>query len=196
MKAQIQKCVNWNEQRYDQVFNNELAMKLLLEELQELHSADNLVDVLDAVGDISFVVFGIFWKLGFSSESIAIFFDKKLNKLTELDCFISMCETQLQIMDMSDDLPEASYPIISLALHAYFITCTMALRGIGVLHHFDAVVDCICRSNDTKEVQGKVDPSVKANINKGSSFVPPTADLTFILMQAQAEVKNGTKHYS
>ncbi len=66
---------------------------------------------------------------------------------------------------------------LQLATLSTFITALSAIRGAGMQRHFYDVCLAICDSNDTKEVKGKTLAHIKANINKGLGFVPPTLAL-------------------
>ena len=68
----IQRVVDWNSARYPQVYNHQLQVSLLTEEVQELAEAqESPVDTLDALCDITYVAIGAMWKLGLSPDQIA-----------------------------------------------------------------------------------------------------------------------------
>ena len=176
------KCVDWNAARYDQVFNYDLAVKLLLEETEELFTADNLIDRLDAVGDITFVAMGVLWKMGLSAEEIHAFFYKTdLRIMTMFELHDHMNLVLEHIINRVDDSVYGTVPGAYFACYATFITCIQFLQSVKMQGCFYDIVDAICDSNNTKEVKGKVDPAVKANIVKGDSFVPPTQRLEEIV---------------
>ena len=180
-KPITKRAIDWNAVRYDQVFNYELAVKLLLEEIEELHNANLAVEKLDAIGDISFVAIGVFWKLGFSEQQIYdIFYVHDMSKMTLEQAHHWILCIQVIAFDILDTDIEGSYPALTLALYAVFMTCLGEIRGLGVQNIYYDVVHAICDSNDTKvfhELAPKTAPNVKANVNKGLSFVPPTAKL-------------------
>jgi hypothetical protein len=194
------RAILWNSQRYDQVWNHELAVKLLLEETEETVKAmlaGNRVEVLDGVGDIFFVAIGVFWKLGFTEEQVNIIFHQAdLGSLTLLECDIYMDHVMLNCIDVLEAIEAKSgernhaCTAITLALHCCFTVGLNALRCMGLQHEVYNIVHVICNSNATKAIKGKTDPTVKANIDKGSSFIPPTEALRKILTSNDANVTN------
>ena len=72
---------------------------------------------------------------------------------------------------------------IQLALHTTFITALGTLRSIGLQHRFFDIVQAICDSNNTKEVKGKTEAGIKANIDKGDKYISPTNTLAEILAE-------------
>lgn len=171
------RVIAWNMQRYNQEFDYQLAVKLILEETEELYSAITVIDKLDAIGDIAFVAIGVFWKLGLTDEFIrAMLYNKDLRSLDVLAAhdWLILCES-----NSFDVLPheQGAWPAFSLATNALFITALGALRGLNMQKYFYDVIHAIADSNDTKEIKGKVAANVKANISKGDSYVPPTARL-------------------
>lgn len=180
------KCVDWNAARYDQVYNYELAIKLLLEEIEELFEAKSLVDTLDAIGDITFVAMGVLWKLGCTKEEIhAFFYATDLRILTSYELHDHMNYILEHVIHRAKEDDYGTIPGAYLACSAVFVTCFAKLRSLNMQGCFYAIVDAICESNNTKEVKGKTDAAVKANIVKGASYVPPTQVLLEI---AQAYV--------
>ena len=177
MKYATDKCIAWNELRYEQEYDYNLAVKLLLEETNELFASDTIVDVLDAVGDITFVAVGVMWKLGMTNGTIkSYFYDNDLTKVSIEECHNLCCLINNQHMEAMENY-EGGFPGLHLACYSVFITAISALRGIGMQASFYDIFDAICVSNDTKEVKGKTLSSIKANISKGKGFIPPTAKL-------------------
>lgn len=184
----VRKCIAWNEARYDRVYDYNLASKLLIEETLELFQAENDSDRLDAVGDIVFVAIGILWKLGVSPEHIEdilgvnnLYFAGDGAEIEKINVVIDNVQSFL-FDTLSEDL-EAAYPGIALTLYSLFIVALGTLHGMRLQHRFYDVVDAICESNNTKELKGKTDPTVKANLVKGEGFVPPTDALLRILIE-------------
>ena len=68
--------------------------------------------------------------------------------------------------------------------HMIFNICIPELITWNMQSLYFDVVNAICESNNTKEVQGKVDPSIKANIIKGDGFIPPTKQLMKLYKQS------------
>lgn len=189
----VQKCIAWNAARYDQAYDWELAGKLLTEETMELFRAEDPIDKLDAIGDIVFVAIGVFWKLGLREEQIEDIFavhDQYLKTIDLEGIHVNCNNVQAYIFDcISEDL-DGAYPGAALATYCSFMVALGALGGMGMQGSFYDVVMAICDSNDTKEVKGKTDPSVKANVVKGEGFVPPTARLEEIYEQHHARLKS------
>lgn len=190
---EITKCVAWNAARYDQIYDYELAVKLLLEETTELSEASSVVDMLDAIGDITFVAVGIMWKMGMTVEDLeAVFYNKDID-ITKLDTQQAYNYSMFIVNTLIERNPHCNVSIvlpgISLAAFSIFITALTTLRGLGMQDSFFDVFDAICDSNNTKEVKGKSNPSIKANIVKGEGFVPPTKRLREIEASYNAIVK-------
>jgi hypothetical protein len=179
----VTKCVAWNEARYDQVLDANLALSLLAEETDELFESTSQTETLDAIGDIVFVAMGVLWKAGANITAI-----ESLLGITPEDTYFDKFSTRpLYLAHVG-----AIDSILKSAPHVHLAPCIMAINAIygivvprliasGMIADFYNIVDAICESNNTKVVKGKTDPSVKANIDKGSSFIPPTAALQAIL---------------
>jgi len=190
----VSKCVKWNSERYDQVFNKDLSIKLLDEEVSELFNATDVVSKMDAIGDIMFVAIGVLWKAGVNIEDIkALFYtdsngvgiktSDSIHAMATCDSFETYCHETL-IEDLKLYSNEEFYAIF-YAIRASVIIALGAARALGVQRHIIDIVDAICDSNATKEVKGKTDPAIKANIFKGHDFVPPTVRLEAILLAAR-----------
>ena len=175
------RVIDWNAARYDQEYDYELATNLLLEETQELFDAKTAVDKLDAIGDITFVAIGVLWKLGFSERQIYdIFYVHDLTKISPAEAQHWLMNVQSIAMDLINHEQPGSWPGLVHALYSVFNTALSALRGMKCQNIFYDVVHTICDSNDTKEIKGKTPANVKANIDKGTSYKPPT-DALFTL---------------
>lgn len=195
-KGVVQRVIEWNAARYEQEWDYELAIKLLLEETQELYDAPTPVEALDAIGDILFVAIGALWKLGMTQEQIeAIVISTNLHKLKlEEAHYENMC-VQASLFDIPccvDQEKTGAWPALTLIMFSVFITCIGAARSLGVQPYIYEILHIICDSNDTKIVKGKVAANVKANIDKGDSYVAPTAALrklyNFSLNQTNKEL--------
>lgn len=177
----VTKCVAWNAARYEREFDFDLAVNLLLEESDELFSAPSVVELLDAVGDITFVAIGVMWKLGAPIEKIREWFlGAPVASMTSAEAFDHTCMISYHSMDFLDEGSGGAFPALSLAAHLTFVTALGVLRGLGMQSSFYDVVEAVCDSNDTKEVMGKTAAGVKANVVKGSTYVPPTDRLSQI----------------
>lgn len=183
------RAIRWNELRYPRKYDATLAMNLLLEETQELYDAKSDIDKLDAVADICFVAIGVFWKLGLNHRQIYdIFYLHDMRTLDMNQAYDWCMNLQMTALDVIDqDLPGA-WPGFNLATFSVFVTALGAIRGMGMQHVFYDVCMAICVSNDTKSVaKEKTDPSVKANVNKGDTYVAPTSRLLEIYQHVLKE---------
>lgn len=181
MMTIAERCILWNSQRYDQVYNSELAIKLLLEETEELMNAPTLVETLDAIGDIAFVAMGVFWKLGYNAEQINdIMHGQDFATMDMNEAYWRQNEIMWNAAEQTTDI-EGAFPGIQLALYSLFVVALGVARAQGLQHRFYDICHAICDSNATKEVKGKTASDVKANVNKGAGFVPPTKALQDII---------------
>jgi len=183
MMSLPERVIAWNEKRYDQVFDYFLAEKLLLEETEELYAATSLVEQLDAVGDIIFVAIGVLWKLGFTKEQLTFIFDAIPLDASLADLNGVAAEVHLIALDEVPGIGnvQGASAGLQLALFCCFNTAMGFMKAKNLMHEVFNVAHAICDSNDTKVVKGKTDPSVKANIDKGAGFVPPTKALIAIV---------------
>lgn len=180
-KTIVDDCIDWNAARYEQVYNKELAYSLLNEELNELRDAQSLVEELDAIGDIVFVAIGVLWKLGCSKEVLNhLFYDKDLrySNEAELEQIIYSFENRLAFKGVEKEGSDK-------ALYAIFGPCFNKLIELNMQEYFYWIVSAICNSNNTKLVVGKVDPSIKANIDKGPDYISPKKELVIIINNAK-----------
>ena len=185
-----ERVIAWNAARYDQVFDFDLTVKLLLEETQELYAAKTDIEKLDAIGDIVFVAIGALWKLGLEPKSVfEIFYQQQIDLMSMDEAHAWTLSIQAWAFDNVEHISEkhGAWPGLTLILFSTFVTALGALHGMGMQDKFYDVVYAICNSNDTKEVKGKTDPTVKANINKGADYVGPQVELARIIEQHQAE---------
>jgi len=170
----IDSICNWNAARYEQVPSHELTMELLEEELDEVQGAyieGDKVAIIDGYGDVFYVAIGALWKTGLNEKQIT------------------------QLMDNVGE-KQTFYPDPELAFYWYckdvqnHILCILAhscLKKLELLlNSEDAAYDvirAICNSNNTKTPK-KTASNVKANIDKGQSYIPPTVALEAILRKA------------
>lgn len=181
----VEQCIKWNAKRYDRVYNNDLTTSLLLEENAELQNSETLVDILDACGDITFVVVGALWKLGFTQKEIEnLILHKQLDSLElwELQgTMIAAAEDllwskRLRLTDNKAKMQDTLGYILG-----FLMGVLQQLSAIGLQHEFLNIFKAIATSNDTKEIKGKTESHIKANIVKGDKYIPPTNDLLNIL---------------
>lgn len=183
----VKRVIAWNELRFKQEFNYPLECRLLLEETEELYDALMVVSRMDAIGDIIFVAIGTLWKLGIPVDVIeAIFYQEDLSSdkytLLELNGWGNACKEML--IDNVDHSIPACWTGLTLALDLTLITAIGTLRSIGLQKYLYDIVEAICDSNDTKVVKGIGASDQKANIDKGTTFKPPTDRLWQILKEA------------
>lgn len=173
-KAITTRAIEWNKARYEQKFDFTLARDLLLEETDELFRAKTTVDVLDASGDIIFVAIGVLWKLGFSDSQIyEMLYSRNLSELHMDQAHVWMCTCIAIGSQIHEFEQDGAWPAFELALYSIFIVALGGLRGVNMQKATYDIVHAICDSNDTKEIV-KTDPSIKANVNKGEGYIPPT----------------------
>lgn len=172
------RCILWNSQRYEQEYDYDLAARLLLEETEELFQANGPISKMDAVGDIIFVAMGVFWKLGLNEEQVKIVFhEADMTTMTISEAHDWAMRVEWKMMDWVDESIKGAYPGITLACNCAFVIALSALRALNLQHKVYDIVHVICDSNHTKVIKGKTAANVKANIDKGASFVPPDAGL-------------------
>ena len=155
----------WNNARYEQVYNAELAANLLCEEAKELLDAlavNDQVEFLDGVADVMFVAVGCVWKQNGRIE---------LDKLVEFN-------PEQDVMEVFGSLIEKTrMPTIYEINNA--CVCLLHSNGYTAEDYFEALL-AVCDSNDTKAIK-KTASNVKANVDKGAYFVPPTEALKRIV---------------
>lgn len=168
----IESICNWNAARYKQEYNHDLNVKLIKEEFNEGLEAfgdNNLVELADSYGDQFYVAIGAIWKQG------------------------GVAETINPMLDYLDRLPMPPLPVIlewvearpsPVAYGFYALTAFEALTKLCI-DDSDAALDiirAICISNDSKPAK-KTPSHVKANVDKGDSYVAPTKAIEAILIR-------------
>lgn len=187
-KHLIQRVVWWNMQRYGRQYDRSLTEKLLLEELHELYTAEDWPSILDGVGDITFVSIGAMWKLGIETSDITYLFER-MRPGTTLVEYNRASDNYLVFISKKYKLDTMYLLQLKMLSQAMFITGYTMLNRVGMLDKFLDILEIICNSNDTKAVpKRKVAANVKANIDKGENFIPPTEALIKLL-----ESTHGTK---
>jgi len=167
----IQQVCVWNSRRYEQEYNHELTIQLLVEEHNETvdaAKAEDLVEIADGLADIFYVAVGALWKQGLTASDIP-------NACRQI-------EREIKFL-----------PPISIAIEWYkakprtAILTLVAVAALQDLIEFTQststainIIKAVCDSNDTKDAV-KTDPAVKANINKGRQFVSPKARIKELL---------------
>lgn len=176
-KHYVDRVCDWNAARYEQVLDVNLAQALLQEETEEFMeavTAKDAIETLDAIGDIAFVSIGVLWKAGVArmtikklmynlQHNLGKYRSAGMNAIVKVNKMDATAGNMLsQLFSTMEDMQGA----------LEFIT-NYERRDL-----FPELVGIICDSNETKAVPNQiVDASVKANINKGENFVPPTKAL-------------------
>jgi len=169
----VEDICKWNAARYDQQPSHELTMTLLLEELQETEEAykdGEVIAILDGLGDIFYVAIGALWKTGLHHDQIARLLDAVEEKMPLIP------SPAVALHWYQEDVQN---PLLALVA----LSCLKRLSAL--LSSDDLALDvirAICISNNTKTAT-KTDNDVKANIDKGSAYVPPTEMLEDILQK-------------
>lgn len=178
------RAAHWNSLRYAQEYNAELQYNLLSEELRETVDAPNSVEHFDGLADICFVALGGLWKnkTFFDIRKFTEIFNHWANVLadTEQPALSYFKDYLIAVADFEEpDADHMNYTCIALC-HL----CAFEYAPVPAARSLQALLECllaVCDSNDTKAVK-KTDSSVKANIDKGAEFVPPTAAIKRILI--------------
>lgn len=167
----------WNAARYDREYNGPLTTLLLDEELAETSKAEqdgDKVEVCDGLGDVFYVAVGALWKADNSQLAIRMELSRQLafadfSSLSNLTASIVKFQASVVSGDSVNMLPEVAVAaFVSLAY-----TTGSGSKAISV-------IEAICASNNTKEVK-RVASDVKANVNKGPGYFPPTDAIKAIL---------------
>lgn len=178
---QIKDCIEWNKARYEREFDFNLSYNLIKEEYKELKEAEaskNIVEVLDAVGDITFVCVGILWKLDADSliqhmfDHIEKCIQQKQHDIpfTHRSYFDRVC----YIENKNNPFLLDYLTIINTIKYAIYDVCIPTLKLIGFENQYAEIFNIICFSNNTKSIpKNKVDSKIKANIDKGNKYISP-----------------------
>lgn len=172
MQAIFERVCKWNAARYEQVYNQELSVALIEEELAEYYNEDP-VEKLDALCDLVFVAMGVVWKFDSKLDSSVADSARDLVlscvELDSIDLVYAVCSAWKTGTMLPDT---AMFYIVEL--------CRIEASLLGYTNEeFEAALLVVCDSNDTKEIK-KTAPNVKANISKGVGYVAPTEGLTNI----------------
>lgn len=173
----------WNKQRYDRVYNQNLAVALLREEYNEWRTDTIPVKKLDGLCDVVYVALGVVWKANIDPVMVGL---AQQRSLATTDAIVNAFELNpgyfigaiIDVLESEEDYPveQAMMNIISLA------TAQAFSMGLNYDQFIEALL-VVCDSNDSKSVK-KVAADVKANAgDKGSLFVAPEPRLLAILEQ-------------
>lgn len=184
MQTVFKRVADWNAARYEQEYNHQLTLDLLREEYKEWLEANSSVEELDALCDITYVALGAMWKLGLDLE------DNMLEQAVD--------EILAAVEDTDDEpayliagyLDKVSYgkDVRPYFLYQILLAANTQMLGFGfTLEQTRAAMHIVCDSNDSKSVK-KTEANVKANLDKGEYYKPPTAGLTKLLEELQCQL--------
>lgn len=175
----------WNAQRYEQVYNQTLAVTLLREEYNEWRLDKLPVKKLDGLCDVVYVALGVVWKANVDSALIVM---AQHRSLETADAIVNAFELNPayfinSIIDVLESEP--AYPVEQAMMNIVALATAQAMSmGLSYDQFIEALL-VVCDSNDSKSIK-KVASDVKANAgDKGSLFIAPEPRLLAILEQAQ-----------
>lgn len=172
--------VLFNAQRYERVYNHDLAIALLREEYNEYLDAETEVDQLDALCDIIYVAMGVIWKLNISDDDNNQSITATREDLTKLLDANSMMPQYLLSAALESTAHDSDFPVL-YGMHLIIGCCLCAMQTLNLT--FDTAIEAllvVCASNASKTVQ-KTRTDEKANLDKGPYFVRPEPELQSIL---------------
>lgn len=170
--------------RYDRVYNSELLVSLLTEEIDEYYDSDSPVEVLDALCDIAYVAFGGLWKTQVSVEEIKHYFNKSAEMISNIVQSgpyppIGYARVFVDSLSSTDNVPP-SFSCVSVIQ-----TCMLQmLEMLGTPELALEALSAVCKSNDSKTIK-KIESSEKGYGPKGDYYIPPTVELTKILEKSR-----------
>lgn len=184
----------WNAARYDQIYNNELTVALLMEEFNETNEAESKVDTVDGHLDTMYVALGGIWKLGLTEEELQETSQYSgfsveqaiLAGLTDFSTAVAMNIAALQNPDISLTKLQIASVLFAIVFYNHLSLEYAGFDKNDVRRAFLIV----CDSNDSKTAT-KTDPSIKANINKGADFVDPGLQLAKLINEVEARQIEG-----
>lgn len=175
----------WNKQRYDQVYNQTLAVALLREEYNEWRLDTLPVKKLDGLCDIVYVALGVVWKADINPTLIGLAQEQSLKTTDALVNAFNLNPAYFinSIIDVLESEPD--YPVEQAMMNIVALATAQAFSmGLSYQQFIDALM-VVCDSNDSKSVK-KVASDIKANAgDKGSLFIAPEPRLLAILEQVQ-----------
>lgn len=177
-----QRVSNWNAKRYDRETNLTLLGSLIREELNEHYESDSEVHQLDGLCDVVYVALGGLWKANISEEELN--YNLSFAHTGSVDLMrANVLKPKFYIAALIDAVEHDSEFPLAFGLLAIVNMCMIEMQNMGLtLEQCYKALEIVCDSNDTKSIpKDKVDPSVKANINKGELFVAPEPRLQKLL---------------
>lgn len=179
MISASRRVANWNAARYDRVYDRDLAMRLLHEELDEFFEGSTEVERLDGLLDTMYVAFGVLWKLNLEDKQMDECYQRALSFVDALPnnmlVYAAYAKACVHSIGYGAPAGNMAFNIIVLcmaeAMDSLFMTYDEVIRGLHI----------VCDSNDSKSIK-KVAANVKANDgDKGDLFAPPEPRLQELL---------------
>jgi len=178
----FKRVAGWNAARYDQEYNHELTIKLLKEELTEYIEAGTPVDELDAFCDLTYLAMGGLWKMGLELDA-----DTAIHALKAVEATMNNGIVFHPMSLLGVVLNEAHFDPLAALYKTLGITQYMMLSMGFNQTQCEGAMHIVCDSNDTKPAK-KTASDVKANVDKGSTFVAPEPRLQKLLDSIVPEV--------
>lgn len=181
LQTVYERIARWNGQRYEQVYNQNLAVSLLREEYAEWRLDKLPVQKLDGLCDVVYVALGVIWKANIDRALVQMAQERSMETA---DALVNAWELNpayfigsiIDVLEVEDDYPveQAMMNVVSLA------TAQAFSMGLTYPQWIEALL-VVCDSNDSKSVK-KVAADIKANAgDKGLSFIDPAPRLLDIL---------------
>jgi len=163
----VESICEWNAERCVRKYNTSFMLDLLHEEVGELRKAmheNDLVEILDAWGDIFYLAVGGMWKLGETPTTIhgGITCKAMFAYTKDIDMYLENLKLEAPLRNLIG-IAEVAF----MALTQY---AGSEAKAIGILQ-------AICMSNDTKP-KGI---STELKIQKDEKYVAPTEDIKSII---------------
>ena len=177
----------WNKARYKQEHDKALTLNLIREEYQEYREATTKVDQLDALCDLVYLAMGAIWKCGASTAAME---QSQARSAEIMEVMIEAGETNpvyfiSTFMDAYEDLD--NYPTVQAMCNVIMAAIVQA-NGLGLdMAQFEQAMLIVCDSNDSKPAV-RTASNVKANIDKGDTFIAPEPRLQELLDEVAKHV--------
>jgi hypothetical protein len=189
LETYFNRVAAWNAARYEQQFDLPLAVRLLKEEYTEWCVAfkesqttldrEHVVEMLDAIGDVSFVALGVVWKANIDYKTFEEAMLRVQDDISSAACTMPQLHPMFLVASAIDGFTYDNEVGIADSMAMIIHLCALEAKyhfSFGTDKYFE-VVKVICDSNDTKVI-AKASATEKANDgNKGSGYVSPTSAL-------------------
>lgn len=197
IKTYFERVAGWNAARYEQQFDMNLAVRLLTEEYQEWckayygmqtqvdAGATHAIEMLDGIGDVSFVALGVAWKAGIDFETFEAALLRVQADTYSAACTMPQLHPMFLVASVIDGFQYDNEIGIADSMAMIIHLCALEAKyhfSFGTDKYFE-VLRAICDSNDSKVVK-RAASNVKANDgNKGDQYVAPTEALRKLLLK-------------